>query len=184
MITLSKEHSDYVQDAAVSSPCKVIVFYDDVRSRERVLTLSDRLVPQFWEDFEFEISWWKVNFIKNLLFHEAIIKELMSADIIIFALSPAFEVGLDIKESMEFLMRFRTNNQGLLVMALTPSYSPQDQYRHTHQYLASLAESHGLDYLSEWAMKLKSAQMDDASQRIGPIDSTPPTEGQHWGINE
>ena len=184
MISLSTEHSDYDNAVAVSAPCKIIVFYDDIRSRERVLKLSDHLVPQFWEDFEFEISWWKVNFMANPLFHEAIIKELKGADIVVFSLAPDFQMTHETKESMEFLMGFHINSQGLLVMALSKNYGPVNQYVDIHNFLESLAKRNRLDFLSEWQFEMENDQTDKASKQIGMPDAMPPTEGQHWGINE
>jgi hypothetical protein len=184
MISLSTEYSMHDNDAVPAAPCKVIVFYDDVCSRERVLKLCDYLVPQFWEDFEFEISWWKVNLFTNPAFHKAIARELAEADIVIFALTQRFEMPSEVKASLESLMECRSNKHGLLVMALSQIFSLNDQQLKTHHYLAGLARKHQMDYLSEGEFKRNAGQRGVASKEINPTDMILPIEGQHWGINE
>jgi hypothetical protein len=185
MFSPSTEHFVHGDDVVSSVPCKVVVFYDDAHSQERVVKLSDHLVPQFWEDFEFEISWWKVNFITNPIFNGSIAKELVEADIIVFALSPDYEMTLEFKGSLESLMGHRINNSGLLAMVLSDNNSPpQARYFKIHKYLSTLAMTNQMDYLSEWETLRDTGKAGFASKTMNPTDASLAIEGQHWGINE
>jgi hypothetical protein len=168
MFSPSTEHSVHDDVGVSSEPCKVVVFYDDAHSQERVVKLSDQLVPQFWEDFEFEISWWKVNFITNPIFNGSIAKELVEADIIVFALSPDYEMTLEFKGSLESLMGHRIDNPGLLVMALSDNNSPpQARYFKIHKYLSTLAMKSQMDFLSEWEANRETRKAGFASCSLG-----------------
>ncbi|HKS38396.1 MAG TPA: hypothetical protein VJW76_14480 [Verrucomicrobiae bacterium] len=167
----------------------IVVAYEDTVTRDQAIILCDHLVGQLWEDFEFEASWLRFDYLADPCISADATFSAAGADMVIFSAHAGRELPQTAKSWIDSWVVKRNNRDGVLVSMIggdsTKEVSP------THLYLRAVAKHARMDYLSN-----VTEVSETISGSIGAVhrdenvipatdrflqQGSPPS---HWGINE
>ena len=184
---VEKHHSDS------ADVCAVVVAYEDTATRDRAVLLCDHLVNKLWDDLDFELSWWKFDFLRDPQIAAEAAAAAGKADMVVFSAHAAQEFPPTVKTWVESWVANRDGRDSALVALigmeedLTKGTSP------IHIYLRDVAHRAKMDYLSDvpdapsvgvdgsvGAIAQRAETVTSVMERILQQASPP----SHWGINE
>ncbi len=170
-----------------------VVVYEDKRTRERALRLSDALLRRFWSDIEFNFSWWRFDYLGDPGLANDAREAAVRSDWILFSAHGGRELPLTVRNWIESWSNKRVNPAGALVALIGTEDDSLKGTTPIHIYLREVAQRAGLDYFSQVVETLAAKQdvsADEISLRADKLTSVlddiirRPTIPQRWGINE
>lgn len=126
----------------------IAVVYDQAEARQTAVGFCDGLISRFWEQFEFDISWWSFEQLESGESAQAAAKKAATADIVVFSTSPQQRVPERFQQWIELWLPKREEHEGVLVN-LFPAVPPAEVASPAMSlYLRSIAHRAGMDYLT------------------------------------
>jgi hypothetical protein len=174
-------------------PFDLVVAYEDTTTRNRAMQLYDHLAQQLLDDFDFQVSWWKLDHLENLKLCEQAADAAAAANMVVVSLRgnhplpPAFDRWLQIWTPR------RASQKSALVMLLGANEQDPDESRRLQARLHQLARQAKMDFFAH-AYELPAPELsfsiESLTQRARTV--TPvleeilhhPTHSPRWGINE
>jgi hypothetical protein len=126
----------------------VVVVYEDATTRERAVTFCDQLVSQYWETYEFDVSWWPFTLLNAAPATEEAAEKAAQADLIVFSATPEGDFPLPVKAWVERWLSRRGEREGMLVGLMEQLADGGDQEGAKHCYLRKAARRGAMDYLT------------------------------------
>ena len=171
---------------------EVMMVYADPLTRSRVMRIYQRLHQQLWQEFEFNATWWKFDYLAHPQIAAAATESLNTADLVFFAIKAGTELPVVVKE---WLQRWppRSPRRGKSLLALLevaggaiPMHSP------ARQVLRTVALRAHMDYLPYYAGDEGELgeQHSAALEQPAPLDvslqrfAIRPNPASRWGLNE
>jgi hypothetical protein len=127
----------------------IAVVYDNAQARHTAIRFCDGLVSRFWEQFEFEISWWSFHQLDRVDSGDEAAKKAGTADLVVFATSGGRWVSPSFEKWVELWLPEREAHEGVLVSLSSARASTDLAASAMSPYLRSLAHRAGMDYLTE-----------------------------------
>src|SRR5437899_1224494 len=78
--------------SAMNATKSIAVVYEDAEARKTAVDFCDTLVSRFWDQFEFEVSWWSFSSLESEISAKAAARKAIVADFVVFA--TRFEKGV------------------------------------------------------------------------------------------
>jgi len=175
-----------------SETFRVFVTYEDALARNKAIGLCDRLMQRFWKDANFEMSWWRLDFLQEDQIAQEARVAVAQCDMMLISVTTSACLPRTLTTWIESWPSFREIQDGVLAAMIG---GPEDQGRlsETHAYLREVARRAKMDYLPQFICgsyetldgsigaiskraQVSSSLLDDILQRY-PMHS-------HWGINE
>ena len=126
----------------------VAVVYEDTVTRDRAMSVCDGLVQQFWTEVEFEISWWRENYLADSAIARQAGAAAANADLIVFSTHAGGELTAGTTAWIETWLDTRKTREGALIGLIGTADDSIANTDLKHRYLNQIAERGGLDYLS------------------------------------
>ena len=171
----------------------VAVAYSDKATRERAMLLCDHLVDKLWQDVDFEITWWKFDYLNDPRIAADAADAARQADMVIFSAEADRELAPAVQSWIESWAAKRASREGALVALIGNANGPANGTGPIHIYLRGVAQRAEMDYLSNLPDSLSEpviGSIGSISQQAAPPASTLDRIHQraspysHWGINE
>src|SRR5262249_2345710 len=125
--------------------CVVAVVYDNDSARNLAIHVCDTLSQTFIGDLEFDVSWWRFNYLADSLIAGAASQAAARADLILVILG-AESIPGDVQAWFEGWLSRREGKEGALVVGRT-SLASKDAGAATDAYLRLAAERAHLDFV-------------------------------------
>jgi hypothetical protein len=179
--------------SASGAACAVVVAYEDTATRDRAMLLCDHLVNQLWEDLDFELSWWKFDYLSDPQIAAEAAQAVGRADMVIFSAHAGRELPQAVETWVETWPADRDNPESALVALIGMESDLMKGVCPIHVYLREVARRARMDYLIDPREDLSvggDSSVEAIAQRAGTVTSVmdrilrqanPPS---HWGINE
>lgn len=126
----------------------ITVVYDDAEAQQTAVGFCDGLVTRFWEQFEFEVSWWSLELLENEGCAQTAVKKASLADIVVFATGSCEGVSPGFDQWVERWLREREEHEGTLVGLLPRRAFADFGTSAMSRYLRTIAHRAGMDYLT------------------------------------
>jgi len=127
----------------------VTVLYEDTEVRERAMQMCDHLMRQFWSDIEFDFDWWRVGFLEDAILAHQAGSHMADADVLILAMHGAGELPATLTNCLEVGMAERGVRQRAFIALFDDELKRTPAVIRNDLYLRSLAQRHGMEYLTE-----------------------------------
>jgi len=169
--------SEKPSGSATRETCRVVVLYDGAETRTAALEFSDHLRWHFSDDLDFEIAWWRADFLEELSLAELAAAQAAEADVILVCIRPDAGAVPPMKTWFTSWAAHHIDHDAALVELEVPPPAGMESARH---FFREAARAAGLDYLEPAA--------ENASARFVPVswdllrDDLPAPE--HYGLNE
>ena len=171
----------------------VAVAYADTVTRERAMLLCDHLVHKLWQGVDFEITWWKFDYLNHPRIAAAAAGAARRADMVIFSTEADRELTPAVQSWVESWAARREIREGALVALIGNANDPANGTGPIHIYLRSVAQRAEMDYLSNLpdavpervggSIETITQQAAPATSMLGRIYQRA-SPYSHWGINE
>ncbi len=170
----------------------VVVLYEDKSTRDRAMTTCDRLVQHFWTEVEFDLRWWRTDFLVDPNMAQTAALDAREADILIFCSSDAV-FSPTILQWFDRWVDARSGREGMLLDLTHASASPAAIATPKQNHLRHFAHRARLDYLKHLPPQIAGSLPDSwqsARARAGQLTAVlddilkklPPPS--HYGLNE
>jgi hypothetical protein len=170
--------------------CVVAVVYDNDSARNLAIHVCDTLSQTFSGDLEFDVSWWRFNYLADPLIAGAAAQAAATADLILVILGSESIPG-EVKAWFERWLSRRESMEGALVVGRASSVGTKEADAATDAFLRLAAKRAHLDFVPLFASG-SAARLQD---RLREDDAFPNPAGldrsldrnyhsSGWGINE
>lgn len=177
--------------------CRVAVTYEATSDRQRAVCLCHHLADRFWEEVDFEFSWWRFRYLEDPEIADAAGCAARAADIIVVAAPVMSEPPAQMLDWFNFWAPLRTNPNGVLLPLLAPANPEEMSLSPWISLLDELSRQTGLECLLPSQMR-ESAQfasptrpLQQRAQHVSGVLNHilntlggPPPPPHHWGLNE
>lgn len=126
----------------------VVVIYDNQETREVAVSFCDQLVQRFWQESEFDISWWATSKLQEPESAEYARRRATVADLVIFALPPQGDLGSQVRSWVDTWVIERGDREGAVVGLVNEKSHARVQSAKGEQFLRRMAHRAGMDYLT------------------------------------
>ena len=170
-----------------------VVAYEDSTTRDRAMQTCDRLVQKLWKDVEFDFSWWRFDFLRDVEIVDAAAQSAARADLILVSAHAGRELPPAVQKWIETWLPLRKSGGGVLAAMIGTG---QDQYRGLtpiHVYLREAAQRANMDFLSQMTdapLGRLDGSIETITNRAEKVTSLldnilhRPSNPLRWGINE
>ena len=170
-----------------------LIAYEDSLTRDRAMRICDRLVEKFWKDVEFDYSWWRFDFLRDVEIVDAAAQSAARADLILVSAHAGRELPPAVQKWIETWLPLRKSGGGVLAAMIGTG---QDQYRGLtpiHVYLRETAQRANMDFLSQMIdapIGRLDGSIETITNRAEKVTSLldnilhRPSNPLRWGINE
>ncbi len=134
---------------AVKAVWSVVVIYDTQDTREAAMIFCDQLVQRFWQDSEFDISWWETGKLQEPVSAENARRRATAADLVIFALPPEGDLGVQVQSWVHTWVTDRGDREGAVVGLVNEKSHGSLEAAKAEQFLRRVAHQAGMDYLTQ-----------------------------------
>jgi hypothetical protein len=186
------------RDAAdENETCGVVIAYEDTEARDRAITLSHRLVRDFWREIDFSFSWWRFKYLRDPVIASAASDAATKADIVVFSYHVANELPIEATDWLDRWTSARSRPAGIVVPLVESVPVPEIEASSALVCLQDAARRAGMECLTPGQMRYPFSPLgsveyihDRANQTTRVLDDimknmgTLPTPPTHWGINE
>lgn len=170
----------------------VVVLYEDKPTRDRAMSLCDRLVRNFWSEVEFDFRWWRMDFLEDPRMAQTAALEATGGDIFIFSSGPEAELSPVFLRWFEDWSRQRGGREGMFLDLTEAEAQNHPQVQQKQARLRVMAALANLEYFNRVPPALSGAlsSWQNVEARANQVTSTleeilrrlpPPT---HYGLNE
>jgi hypothetical protein len=126
----------------------VVVIYEDTAARDRAMTVCDHLMGQFWQEEEFDMSWWRFTYLADPQIAMEALSAAARADVIVFSVRAGGELSAEVKQWVEDWLNARQESEGALISLIDQSESDVRAPNSRHEYLREVARRGKLDFIS------------------------------------
>jgi hypothetical protein len=167
--------------------CAIAVVYENIVVRDVAIGLCDALARKFFEDLEFDISWWRFDYLADPDISLEAAGSAAGADLILVCLDRD-DLPPEIQAWLERCLAQRQSTGGAL--AVVRSSGTSDSAAGAETYLRLVARRANLDYLplgsTTTARLVDRLREDEISSDVTGLNQTPdhPHHSSGWGINE
>jgi hypothetical protein len=169
--------------------CVVAVVYDNDSARTLAIHVCDTLSQTFVGDLDFDVSWWRFNYLADPLIAGAAAQAAATADLILVILGGDSIPG-EVKAWFEQSLSRRESKEGALVLGRSVMVTKDDSAA-VDTFLRQAAERAHLDFVPLFAVHsaahLEDRLREDESFSEPAAFDRPPDHNYHssgWGINE
>ena len=127
----------------------VVVVYEDGAARERAVGVCDQLVSRFWEECDFDVSWWAFSVLEEASSANEAALKAARADLIIFSATPEGDFSLAVKAWIETWLNKRGDREGMIVGLVDSLADPAGREGPKHHCLRNAAHHGAMDYLTQ-----------------------------------
>ena len=127
----------------------VAVIFEDAKAQEFAITFCDSLVRRFWSDFEFDVSWWAFEGLRQPDAADEALKKSSGADVIVFSLQSQSQIPAHVQRWTDAWLQRRGEREGALVGLLNAADESKDRAVVEQGFLRQLANRAGMDFLTE-----------------------------------
>jgi hypothetical protein len=153
----------------------VVIIYEDYASGSSALDTYQRLLSEFGREFDFRISVWRLDVMRDSKLMQDAVSNAVKADAIILA-TRWDELPIEIKQWVD-AWAVQKRGQAAVLIALLDSTSVVDRPSAVRGYLAKAAASAGMNFLVQ--------EISSVSHRRVPIWELSGQFGSEgWGLNE
>ena len=170
-----------------------LIAYEDSVTRDRAMRMCDRLVEKFWKDFEFDISWWRFDFLRDAELAQAAASTAARSDLVLISAHGGRELPAAVSHWIETWVARRGPRSGILAAMIGTGEDPFKGLTPIHVFLREAAQRANMDYLPQ-SMDAPLNKLDGSIETITTraekvtslLDNIlhRPTLPLHWGINE
>lgn len=171
-----------------------VVVYQDQVTRDRVIESCDHLITQMSDDLEFELSWWRFDYLQDEHLAAAAANDATQADIVIVAAHDG-ELPASVQHWMESWAHRKQNLPSALV-GMVGGAEEAVEWSPGHTFLRGMAAVSGMEYLPQLSLSVFGshpaahdpfAEVHDRAETMTPVmeeilNFHPPY--RRWGINE
>jgi hypothetical protein len=180
-------------------PFDLVVLYEDTTTRNRALTLYDRLAQRLLDECDFRSSWWQISQLTNPAFREQASDAAALANMILLCFRAGGRLPDAVRSWLDsWLPRKSITHRSALVTLIAGAPPYTNQICPVQIFLEKLARSANMDF---FAHRFDESSAEKAGP-FGPLDQeslaqrahlmTPlmqeileqQTPLAHWGINE
>jgi len=128
----------------------VMVVYDGAETREAALSFCDQLVQRFWQELEFDVSWWPKEKLRDPHSAQHATSRAVEAHLVVFSIPAKGDLALDVQAWVEEWIGRRGDREGALVGLIDSSNSERRlDPPQAERYLREAAHRAGMDYLTQ-----------------------------------
>lgn len=131
------------------APWSVVVVYEDPAARERAVGFCDQLVARFWEQFEFDVSWWSFALLGEPGSARQAAQKAAGAGLVVIAATPEGDFSIPVKAWIESWLALRGEREGILACLLEPAAGAGNQEGPKHRCLRDAAHRGAMDFLTQ-----------------------------------
>ncbi len=171
----------------------VVVLYEDKATRDRAMSLCDRLVRNFWSEVEFDFHWWRTDFLNDPRMAETAATDATDSDVFIFSSATESELSPVFKSWFEDWSARRESREGMFLDLADMEAQNDPRVQVKQARLKAIVARANLEYFNRIPPPLSGAlfnswqsvearatgfttTLDDILRRLPP-----PT---HFGLNE
>jgi len=122
----------------------VVVFFEDIETRQRAVAFCEQLIHRYWGQCGFEVCWLSSDVLEDGSSASEASLKAVEADLIIYSLRPGDHVALTLRAWVENWLKCRGEREGAIVGLGEPSPTTA-----TFMFLRDAAHRAGMDYLTE-----------------------------------
>ena len=170
-----------------------LIAYEDSTTRDRALRICDRLVRNFWKDFEFDFSWWRFDFLRDAELAQTAASAAARSDLVLISAHGGRELPSPVPLWIESWLPRRGSVSGILAAMIGTGEDTFKGLTPIHVYLREAAQRANMDYLPQVMDaplgKLETS-IETITKRAEKVTSLldnilhRPTIPSRWGINE
>ena len=170
-----------------------VVAYEDTVTRDRALSICDRLVKKFWADVEFDFSWWRFDFLRNADIAGEAARASARSELVIVSAHAGRELSPAVRKWIETWSQSRKRRHGVLVAMIGTAEDGLRGLTPIHVYLREVAQRAGMDYLPQ-VLDVPLGKLEGSIEAISKhaekvtvlLDNIlrQPSIPLRWGINE
>jgi hypothetical protein len=166
---------------------RIAVGYQDTASLIKAIQFCDRIVQEYWEEFEIRCTWWKFGFLRHPQIFGGAVTAASEADLILLSLPTENKLPQPIEDWIDEWLERRHFRPGALV-SLIPSDRKEDRTQVMLEgYFHEVASRGMMDYFPHSLKVLQKSENDLESFGVSSrlLDSLPEDQfTPRWGINE
>src|SRR6266436_4988413 len=117
----------------------IAVVYEDAEARQIAVNFCDNLVKRFWDQFEFDVSWWSFDSLTSEESAKEAAKQAIVADFLVFATRFSERTPRHLKNWIEMWLSQRGEHEGALVSLPSAQAFPNFETSAMSLYLRSVA---------------------------------------------
>lgn len=126
---------------------QIAVVYDTSEARQDAIGFCDGLVGRFWEQFEFDISWWPLERLESGASVNDAATKAAAADIVVFATENS-QIRPGFQDWIELWLAKREEHEGALVSLASAGPGGETGAPMMPCFLRGVAHRAGMDYLT------------------------------------
>lgn len=173
--------------------CTVVVVYEDAPTRQRALAACDLLMQQLWSQVEFELHWWRADFLENKAMAHAAAAQAADADFLIVCSNSENVMSPALKEWFESWIEDRHGRDGALLDLTESNRTATATTQSIQTFLRSIAQRAMLDYFTTTPRTVTGtlpSSLEEAGRRASQISSVldeilnQPPRPPSFGLND
>lgn len=174
-------------------PFDLVVAYEDTTTRNRAMLLYDHLAQQLLDDYDFQVSWWKLDHLENPELCEQAVDAAAGANMVIVSVRGDRDVPAIFDRWLQGWAAHKAPQKSALVMLLGAHMDTTGENHHLQARLQQLARQAKMDFfahayeLSESEPVYSAESLTRRARTVTPMLEEilhHPTRVSHWGINE
>src|SRR5690349_7195263 len=126
--------------------CSIAVLYEGIPARQSAINLCDSLIQRFFEDLEFDITWWGFKYLNDPQVAAEAVEAAAKVDVLVVSVQSSEEFPLAVKAWFERWLLRREHGEGALVLLQKEPDSP-GHYGSPSTYFHLLTERARLDFV-------------------------------------
>ena len=181
----TQEQTGYYE---VRTRCAVAVVYEDVAARDAAIELCDTLVGKFAGDLEFDLTWWRFDYLTEPMIAQEAGEAVAKADMILVVMDHPDGFPWEVRAWLDHWLGKRRSAAGALAVLKMPGTV---DYPYQDAWFRSVARGANLDFLSfpgQGGMSDAANRLRDgwAGAEMAAPDDFPESRyhSSDWGINE
>jgi hypothetical protein len=175
----------------VTEKMTVMVLYEDGVTHDRARSVCDNLLDRFWGELEFELTWWRFDYLRTSPMAEAAVESAVKAQLVIISAHAGENLPESVRDWIENWIPKRGLRRGALAALI--GVGRETGAAPIIGYLRQVAERAQMEYLFKGMLgglppmpelgpetRALRGEVSAALNRILDPHSHP----RHWGINE
>jgi hypothetical protein len=136
--------------AKTTETWSVAVVYENTEMRQRAMQVCDHLIHRFWSEIEFDLKWWRFDFLQDEVLSQRAASQVSVADVVIVAAAVEGKLPAGVGAWLERSLSRREEREGMFIALLgagdNPFHRPDVSM---DAVLRRLAHRAGMDYFTE-----------------------------------
>src|SRR5256885_5815348 len=117
-----------------------LIAYEDSMTRNRAMQICDRLMEKFWMDMEFDLSWWRFDFLRDAGIVKAAANAAARSDLILISAHAGRELPSHVQKRIETWGPRRELGNGVRVAMIGTSEHHLGSLTPIHSYQPEAAQ--------------------------------------------